>query len=157
MQENIVMRWLTRADLDEVVKLDRKCMKSDVDVRKYLSSVLAERNTIGMVILYNDVLAGYIIYSLHKNTLKIDRVVIDEEFKGKGLGTFIISRLKNKLNNKRTKISIIVPDSHFHTHMLLKRNDFIAVKVLKEYYVVDDEYMDGYLFEYEDTVLSKTP
>ena len=81
---------------------------SDEDLREDLINNLENLPTI--VVIYNDIIVGYLSYKIkekHSKKLDVDQLVIDEKYRGQGLGKKLMEEVQNiALNNNCDRIEL---------------------------------------------------
>lgn len=96
---------------------------------------------------------GFVVYEKTESNLTILNIAVSKNYRRRGLGTLLLDRVKNLLNDQRNFLSIDVRENNLSTHLFLKQNEFLGTGVLrdhfKDYWVEDKpEIEDGYNFEY---------
>ncbi|MEM9645393.1 MAG: ribosomal protein S18-alanine N-acetyltransferase [Planctomycetota bacterium] len=108
---------------------------------------LRQRNCIGMVAECEDRVAGFMIYELHKNRLHILNFAVHPDFRRRGLGHAMISKLLGKLSQeRRNRIMLEVRETNLDAQLFFKSVGFRAISVLRDFY--DDATEDAYLMQY---------
>lgn len=139
------LRWMIRRDLSEVAAIDEATLVDNWTEEDY-SACLRQRNTIGMVVEIADLVAGFIIYELHRNRLHITRIAVDPAFQGKAVGRTMVERLINKLHEKRrTTLNAYVPERELDAQLFLKALGFKATATFDDYYGRDNA---AYFFQF---------
>jgi ribosomal-protein-alanine N-acetyltransferase len=125
----VTTRWMIRVDIPKVMEIE--CYHSFYSERfepieeLELIRLLKERSTVGIVILLNDEVVGYMIYELRKDHLNLLRLVIHPEYEGHRYGETLINKLKGKLSKeRRTAVHTRVDDWNVDALNFLKRLDF---------------------------------
>lgn len=138
------VRWMIRRDMPEVLSIEASL--SHPWTEEDFLRCLRQRNCIGMVgELPNEAVGSYMVYELHKNTLSVLNFAVSEAYRGQGVGTRMIDKLKSKLSGlRRTSITMIVRESNLDLQLFLRSQDFVATEVLRGHF--GDE--DGYWFEF---------
>ena len=137
------IRWVMRKDLTKIVEISQQhCLKSEDDFKQMFSG----RDVIGKVMEIDDKIIGYIIYKVRPRDFEILDLAIVEEYKRNGLATEFISHLANRLKSPRGNILCRVRDTNLPMHMMLKKNDFKAVMLVRGLYGKND----GYTFVRQD-------
>ena len=139
------MRWMIRRDLREVVAIDEAAIVGNWTEGDY-RACLRDRNTIGQVVEIADLVAGFIIYELHRNRLHITRIAVDPAFQVKAVGRTMVERLINKLHEKRrTTLNAYVPERELDAQLFLKALGFKATATFDDYYGRDNA---AYFFQF---------
>lgn len=146
------IRWMIRADLKEVLAIEKACFECPWDEDEYVS-YLGHRHRIGMV--YEPTVSGqskgiraYMLYELHHDGLELDNMAVDPHFQREGYGWQMIDKLRDKLSQqRRTWITVKVREGNLEAQLFFKAMGFRCVDVLPAPYEVTDE--DAYLFRYD--------
>lgn len=81
---------------------------SDEELKKDLIKNFESLSTI--VVIYNEIIVGYLSYKIkekHSKKLDVDQLVIDEKYRGQGLGKKLMEEIKNiALNNECDRIEL---------------------------------------------------
>ena len=152
-KRGINMRWMGRRDLPHVLQIEEQSFKEPWNEDNFLQ-VLRLRNCIGMVIEYEELVIGFVIYELHdtyrsqSRPIEILNIAVDPEFRRMMVGTSMIEKLKSKLSwQRRRKLMTWVSETNLEAQVWLRSNGFLCVKVEKGRYP-DQPEMDAYKFEF---------
>ena len=147
MIDNLIVRWLIRRDMAEVLKIESasfECPWCDDD----FLSVLSQRNCIGMVAEHGCELVGFMIYELAKSRLLIRDFAVHPKWRRHGVGTAMVERLKDKLNQqRRTELRVELRERNLDGQRFYRAQGFKAIEVLREHYADTDE--DCYVMQYK--------
>ena len=87
----------------------------------------------------DDIIVGYLDYSLIYDRMEIDKIKVEEEYQGKGIGTKLMSYLVSiAIENKVDNITLEVRKSNDKAIHLYKKFGFHEVAVRKYYYGDED-------------------
>ena len=140
------IRWMIRRDLAEVLEIERASSSDAWDESEFLDQ-LRRRNCIGMVADLHDRIAGYMIYELNKRELRVLRFAVDPQWRRKGVGAQMVSKLVGKLSHlRRRQIWVNVRETNLAGQLFLRSQRFRAVEVARECYADTNE--DAYVFRY---------
>lgn len=141
------VRWLIRRDMPEVMEIENRSFEFPWVEDEFLAC-LRQRNCIGTVYESpNGLIHGFMIYELHKDTLRILNLAVAPKVRRTGVGRAMIQRLMDKLSQqKRHTIEAEVRETNVVAQSFLSGAGFRAVKVLRRHY--DDTNEDAYLFRY---------
>ena len=142
----VQIRWLLKTDMPEVLEIERACFKFPWTEEDF-SSCLVEKNYIGLVTEYDDKMVGVMIYEINKTKLRIINFAVDPVQQRRGIGRQMIRHLVEKLSQqRRSEIVLEVHDSNLAAQMFFKKQEFRAVRVLRNYYthVLGDAYVMRY-------------
>lgn len=139
------MRWMIRRDMAEVFQIEQASFEfawTEEDFHR----CLRQRNCIGMVAEHLERVIGFMIYELHKSRLHVLNFAVSSAHRREQVGSQMISKLVSKLStHRRTKITMEIRETNLAAQIFLRKNDFKAVKTLKNYF--DDTGEDAYYFE----------
>lgn len=138
------IRWTIRADYQEILEFEKV-----LSGRKFSFADLVnfhkQRHGIGMVAEVGGLIVGYMMYELHKNHLRLVRLVVDPAARRRGVGRSMIERLESKLNShRRYRIVAVCLDTRTDVHLFLQAQGFLATGVERQ-----KEGPDLYTFKYE--------
>jgi ribosomal protein S18 acetylase RimI-like enzyme len=142
--EKIATRFMFNQDFDRVIEIDY----SSGDEYSWQSDDLfhewKSQNGVGIVAVdMDDLPLGFCVYSLDdKECYEIKHMVVDKCFRRSGIGTSLINRMKDKLNNRRYILSYSIPEDNLGFQLFLKKMGFKAK-------IVKNGTCDVYRFQYE--------
>jgi len=164
--KEVWIRWMIRRDMDEVNEIEQLSFEHQWTPEDFLR-VLRQRNAIGMVGEIDEKVVGFVVYELHKHRLEIlnlavapscrrmNQVVMRSAGRSKeingGVGASMVTLLKDKLaDHRRTKIGLCVRETNLQAQNFFKAQGFKGVKVLPDYYDLDNKEHgeDAYRMEY---------
>jgi len=142
------IRWMIRRDMPEVLDIEDNSFEYPWSEEDFVNC-LRQRNCIPMISESNkNIINGYMIYELHKKRLHILNFAVDQEYRRRGIGTQMITKLQGKLSHqKRTRLLIEVRERNLPMLKFLKSQGFRATNVLRDFY--EDTTEDAYLMEYK--------
>lgn len=156
-QRDIVIRKMYRQDLPAAMQL---CMPGWTTnhfvkaMKKCTVVVLAQeyeddddQQEIFAVIIYT--------YIPKKKQFTVLKLFVKKEMRRKGIGTMLLTYLKNEALEENDRIRIIVRGKDVSAHWFLRHNEFITIKIIPNHYHLEDPTDDGDLMEY--TEYNKTP
>lgn len=145
-KSNPLVRWLIRRDLSDVLNIERKSFEYAWSEDDFLC-VLRQRNAIGLVADVLGQVAGFVIYELHKDELRILNLAVDPAYRRQAIGKEIIDRIKSKLSQQRRKrIVLETRESNLPAQKFFHAQGFRAYAVLRGFY--EDCPEDAYSFRY---------
>lgn len=141
------VRWLIRRDMDEVLRIERASFEKPWTEEEFLCC-LRQRNCIGSVVEdVNCDVRGFMIYELHRSTLRILNLAVDPSCRGLGYGRMMVERLINKLHQQRRReIVLEIRETNLNAHLFFQHMGFRCLNVLRNHY--DDTNEDAYYFRY---------
>ena len=141
----VQIRWLIRRDMDEVMSIENRSFDYPWQEEEFLCC-LRQRNCIGVVAETDFNVLGYMIYELHKSTLKLLSIAVEPEMVRTGIGSQMIQRLIDKLGQQRRKqITTEVRESNLSVHLFFQACRFRADGVVRQHFSNGE---DAYLFRY---------
>ncbi len=130
-RENVTIKNLTRYDVEDIYKLERVSFKipwSKISVSNFLEM----KNNEGYGLIYETMLIGYVLVSKLLDELTIDRIAIDENFRGRGLSTLLMNKIIEE--NKEFNFTLEVSEKNEAAICLYKSCGFKAEGIRKDYY-----------------------
>ena len=140
------IRWMIRRDMPDVLDIENRSFEFPWSEEDFIRC-LRQRNCIGMVAEYDEQVVGFMIYELHKTRLHILNFSVHEDFRRRGVGHAMVSKLISKLSHqRRNRILLEVRETNLSAQLFFRRAGFNAVSVLRDFY--DDTTEDAYLMQY---------
>ena len=138
---SLKIRWACRKDMSIVNKVHLESDSSSELVDHLIKNTAA----ICSVVETNGEIVGFVFYKFQKNkSIKIYRIAVGEEHRRKGVGSFIVSTIIEKLGSaNRTRIETLVSDENLAAHLFFKNIGFKATGVARS------KRGDFYQFVYE--------
>lgn len=140
------MRWIVVSDMQQIISIENQCFPFPWDENDF-EICLRKKNHVGIAIVEKNKIIGYMIFSSEKNAYSIHSIAVDPQFQRKGFGTIMLNYLMIKIRssvNGAKKINIMVSDQNLFCHNFLKKNNFIASKIYRQYF---GPAHDAYQFE----------
>jgi ribosomal-protein-alanine N-acetyltransferase len=140
------IRWMIRRDLADVLQIEADTFEFSWSEEEFVRC-LRQRNCIGMVAELDDKVVGYMIYELHKNRLHVLNFAVASEYRRRGVGSKMASKLVAKLTSqRRSRILLEVRETNLAAQLFFRKQGFRAVSVLRDYY--EDTTEDAYVMQY---------
>jgi len=145
-QLDVHIRWMIRRDMSDVLDIENRSFEFPWSEEDFIRC-LRQRNCIGMVAEYDEQVVGFMIYELHKTRLHILNFSVHEDFRRRGVGHAMVSKLISKLSHqRRNRILLEVRETNLSAQLFFRRSGFNAVSVLRDFY--DDTAEDAYLMQF---------
>lgn len=150
-KKGMQVRWMARRDLEAVASIESKCFTKPL-CQDVLEGIMCQRNTVGFVVTLIDqitgenFIAGYIIYHVEKDYLKVRRLVIHPNCRRIGVGKELLSRILKKLNKIRPRMEVVLREGNLEAQLFLRSLNFKAIEIIKNKYKDTSE--DGYVMSY---------
>jgi [ribosomal protein S18]-alanine N-acetyltransferase len=140
------IRWMIRRDMPDVLAIENTSFEFPWSEDDFIRC-LRQRNCIGMVADFDDRIAGYMIYELHKTRLHVLNFAVAAEHRRQQIGTRLVNKLVGKLSGqRRTRVMLEVRETNLAAQLFFRQQGFRAVSVLRDFY--DDSTEDAYLMQY---------
>lgn len=140
------VRWMIRRDMPEVLAIENDCFEFPWSEDDFLRC-LRQRNCIGMVADFDDEVAGFMIYELHKTRLHLLNFAVSARHRRRKVGTRMLGKLLGKLSaQRRTRIILEVRETNLPAQLFFRERGFRAVSLLRDFY--EDTTEDAYLMQY---------
>jgi ribosomal-protein-alanine N-acetyltransferase len=144
--DKIIIRWMVRKDLPEVIDIERKCFEYPWAEGDFIAT-LRQRNCIGMVAEYQNRVAGFMVYEVPKNRIHLLNIAVSPEHQRSGFASQMIKKLTNKLITQgRSKITVEIRETNLPALLCFKSVGFRATVILKNFYEKMNE--DAYSMQY---------
>lgn len=140
------MRWIVFSDMQEIISIENQCFPFPWDENDF-EICLRKKNHVGIAIVERSKIIGYMIFSSEKNAYSVHSIAVDPQFQRKGYGTIMLNYLMIKMRSSASgakKMNIMVSDQNLFCHNFLKKNNFIANKIHRQYF---GPMHDAYQFE----------
>lgn len=150
------IRWMIRLDIPEVLVIEGESFEFPWREEDFIRC-LRQFNNIGMVAEHEDRVKGFMIYELCNNRIQILNFATAFDFRRRGIGTQMVSKLVGHLSaQRRTRITLEVRETNLPAQLFFRKNGFRVISVLREYY--EDTPEDAYLmqYRYKPTTQNKT-
>jgi len=135
---NTIILDFNSNNINDILNIEKTSLFSNWNKQMFLD-VLLNKNQYFKIILYDNKIVGYIIYSIILDEAEILNVVVDKNFRGLSFGKqlleYAISDMKNK---KVTKIFLEVASKNNIAINLYKKFNFVQYNIRKNYYKTDD-------------------
>lgn len=92
----VQMRWFIKADMREVLEMERACFRCPWTRDDFLA-VAKPSNVMFLVAEAHKQLVGYVIYELQEDSLRVLNLAVDPEWQREGVGWRMLERLKGRL------------------------------------------------------------
>lgn len=140
------VRWMIRRDMPEVLDIEARTFEFPWNEEHFIRC-LRVRNNIGMIAERKDRVDGFMVYELHKTSLRVLNFAVRPECRREGIGKAMVDKLKSKLDPKRrNRLSLEVRETNLTGQLFFRSQGFKAVSVLRDYY--DDFPEDAYVFQF---------
>jgi len=139
---------MIRRDMPEVIAIE-KAEFDDSWSEEDFTNQLRQLNCIGWVTQIANRVVGYMIYELHKTSIHIINLAVAEEYRRKGIGSLMVTKLKSKLSHQRhNRIVLEVQEKNLRAQLFFRDLGFSASTVLRDHYVKNDIAADAYKMQY---------
>jgi ribosomal-protein-alanine N-acetyltransferase len=142
------IRWLIRRDLPAVLRIEDASFRVPWTEDEFVQS-LRLRNVIGMVAEHQDMVIGYMIYELHRDSIHLLSIAVHPDFRRQGVGAAMLAKLVSKLYQRRGKITTLASEINLDAQVFLREYGFRATEVVKDHYRPHE---DAYFFVYRQPV-----
>lgn len=140
------VRWMVRRDMTAVLEIEKDSFDFPWPEEDFIKT-LRQRNCIGMVAEVGEVVAGFMIYEIHKNRINVLNFAVHKDYRRKKVGTAMVERLIDKLSfQRRNRLLLEVRDSNLPAQLFFRAAGFRCVSVLRGYYEECSD--DAYVFQY---------
>lgn len=151
MTKTVSLRFMIERDYQYILDIEKESFdypwtEKDIIKNKKIKDVLL------LVAEYQEIIVGYIIFKVNKNSITIIRLAVHPDYRYKKIGTKLLDFAKQKLNKNRTEIKIRINERLVDGQMFFKKLGFICTDILKDFYDNSDD--SAYLFVRETGVLN---
>ena len=129
------IRWLIRADMPDVQAIEDTSF-NDPWTDKDFVKCLRKRNVIGVVLETEFKPLGFMLYELHKTSLRVVKFAVHQDERRNGYGRQMVGRLIDKLEQqRRTEIEIAIPERNLSAQLFFAACGFNAEEIRDGEYV----------------------
>lgn len=146
------LRWMKNRDMPEVLEIENKSFEfpwSEDEFVRYLR----QRNCIGMVAEFEEMVVGFMIYELHKESLRLSNLAVHPDWRRRAVGTAMAKKLIGKLSReRRNRILLEVRETNLPAQLFFRAMGFMAASVLRDFFeeTTEDAYLMQYLLQYQE-------
>lgn len=148
-RQTLFLRWMIRRDMEEVLEIERRCFDNPWNLDDFLHA-LRHRNVIGMVAESDNVIRGFMIYSLQKHSITLANIAVPPELHRCGIGRILVDKLVGKLTKqRRNRINAFVRDKNLSAQQFFRSIGFRAIGIERDCFEdMEGNPEDAYEFVY---------
>jgi ribosomal-protein-alanine N-acetyltransferase len=144
---------MIRRDMPEVLAIEHSSFEYPWCEEEFLR-VLRQRNCIGMVAEHGERILGFMVYELHRNKIHVLDFATHAEFRRRGIGRQMISKLVGKLSvQRRNRIALYVRETNLPAQLFYRVMGFRATEVSREHFADTGEDAYAMLYHLDESVL----
>jgi len=123
--------------------------------RSDFENLLKDPSIKGYVAVKLRTVTGFVMYEKKYDHFNIINLGVHKDYRRRKVGSLLMSRLKNLLDEKRNYLTFDVRETNLPTQLFLRNNGFLATGVVrdyfKDYWFEEDppEVEDAFSFRYE--------
>lgn len=117
-------------DMNQILRIEESSYSTPWTLEKFRG--LLKRPTCACMVAVSgskDVVLGFAVFEVGRGCLRLINLAVDPDFRRMGVATSLVGALKAKLRSRT--FEVVVSDQFIEAHLFLKRQGFVAVKVLK--------------------------
>ena len=145
--EWLCVRWMIRVDLPRVLEIERESYSNPWNEEQFIDA-LRRQDTIGMTIEVNKRVEGFMVYNLHRVSIELLTIAVAKDKRRQGLGSEMIDKLAQKLNDRRRYIICSVHERNLAAQLFFKSRGMTA-RIIHDYYQNGD---DAYHFTFRNEI-----
>jgi [ribosomal protein S18]-alanine N-acetyltransferase len=127
------IRRLTYADLPQVIAIERRAFPTPWSLAMFVLE-LSKPSGICLAAIRDDRLAGYLICSRYERVWHIMNVAVDPSERRQGLGSALITRLLERVDDDQARFTLEVRRSNEDALRLYERFGFKVAGIRRRYY-----------------------
>lgn len=126
----VKVKWALKKDYGAMVEMDPTVLSMSELVKE-----LKNPNTIAAVATYEDIVVGYVIYTVHKEFIEIIGFMVHPDYRYNNVGTDMMAYMSTKLKKGKHTLKMQVEESNLDLQLFLKKMGLTAsVNRGEEYY-----------------------
>jgi ribosomal-protein-alanine N-acetyltransferase len=127
----VCIRWMVRKDMSAVLHIERESFENPWSELQFLTR-LRKRNTIGIVAEVAGRVVGFMIYSLHKDKLRIRDLAVHHKFRREAVGGQLVAKLLAKLTVQgRSRVTATLRMSNLPAQDFFRYYGFKTIRVCR--------------------------
>lgn len=134
---NVHIRWMLLRDMPEALRIEQESFDHPWSSEEF-DDTIRQKSVVGMVAEHNDRVVGFFVYYLGREVIDVIDLAVSAEYRGRGVGTAMIDKLKGKLRDKRKKLVAFVSERNLGAQLFFRSQGFIATKICPEFYEIVD-------------------
>jgi ribosomal-protein-alanine N-acetyltransferase len=132
--DEIVIRVMTMADLDDVIKVEQLCYSPPWKKEHFIHEIHSPVS-FPFVLTINGLVAGYLCLMSLFEEAQIMNITVSSQYRGKGLAQMLIEfAVKTAAEKGAENLVLEVRESNVAAISLYKKNGFVRYFVRKKYY-----------------------
>jgi|SRR6185437_5894508 len=142
MNKNI--RLAIPSELPKIAILDIRVNKTSWSMVQY-EECLASRNQQIYVLEIDQIICGFLVIAITFDEVEILQLGIDTKYQNQKLGTFLLTEVLSRLDNKYliSKVFLEVSIDNHPALALYKKLGFTRISIRKDYYIIDGVKVDA--------------
>ena len=140
------VRWMINRDMPAVYAIEDRSFEYPW-TRDEFWRCLRTRDCMSLVAEHAQAVAGYVVYEIHDDRLRILNFAVHPDLRRQGVGRAMVQKLTGKLSpNRRRHITLEIREINLQAQLFFRALGFRAVRIKHGFYAETDE--DAYVFEY---------
>jgi ribosomal-protein-alanine N-acetyltransferase len=127
------IRRLTYADLPQVIAIERRAFPTPWSLAMFVLE-LSKPSGICLAAMYEGRLSAYLICSRYDRVWHIMNVAVDPDLRRRGLGTALLTRLLERVDDDEARYTLEVRRSNGGAIQLYERFGFLVAGLRRRYY-----------------------
>jgi len=137
MEQEFIFRTATPGDIPVIMEIEQICFRQDSFSRRQFVYLITRAQGHFLIVEYRGRIAGYLSLLINRRacSLRIYSVAVHPDFRGKGVGQWLIDQSVNMAYEKKLKkITLEVSMSNLSAIHLYEKNGFAYAGIRKNYY-----------------------
>jgi ribosomal-protein-alanine N-acetyltransferase len=141
------IRWMINRDMPSVYVIEHHSFEFPW-TRDDFWRCLRTRNCIALVAECEEAVAGYVVYEIHRDRLRILNFAVHQDLRRQHVGDTMVRKLIGKLTPlRRNRITLEVRESNLQAQLFWRAMGFRAIGIEHRFY--DETNEDAYVFQYQ--------
>ena len=126
-------RFVSKEDFDDVLRIESQAFEYPW-TRDEFDYCLDAPECKGIAVERGDKIVGYLFYEIRNDFYRLLSFAVDERERRKGVGSFMLGALADKLDVDRAEISCFVREKNAEAQLFLRSLGFRAVWIARDFY-----------------------
>lgn len=147
------VRWMIARDMPTVYAIEDRSFEYRWTTEDFTRAIRT-RNCMSLVAEIEEAVAGYVVYEIHRDRLRILNFAVHQDLRRQGVGRAMVQKLVGKLSPNRRRIMLEIRETNLSAQLFFRALGFRAVRIEHGFYQETTE--DAYVFQYRLPISQRT-